>query len=377
MTETAVAPEVTIPPGVGHGRLGETLEALARAIIPVVLALLVGGLLLLALGRNPLTFYGGIVRTGLLSPIGLQDSVTRMAPLLLIAVGLIVVFRANIWNIGIDGQFLLGAAMAAGFGPPLARAVPPGLALVLLCLIGAVVGAAWTLIPAFLKARYAVNEVITTLMMTFIGINLANLLVKGLFRSTKTLVPQTDVLPFGSMLPYVPGTRIHVGIVVAVVAVLAVHYVMTRTSFGIRLDVLGANPRAAVHLGLAVRRLTVISFVLSGALIGLAGAVEILGVWGYVRADWNPAFGLKVVPLIFLARLNALASVPFVAFFAVISIGGDYATRQAGLPTDFLLVLVGLVLIFMAVTEYLRARQALARGRPSLGLAPTRQGGSE
>ena len=115
-----------------------------------------------------------------------------MAPLLLIAAGLIVVFRANIWNLGIDGQFLLGAAVAVGIAPELVAALPNGLALLLLWLIAGVVGAAWTIVPAFLKAWYNVNEIITTLMMSFIGINVANLLVKGPFRDFETTnVPQT------------------------------------------------------------------------------------------------------------------------------------------------------------------------------------------
>jgi ABC-type uncharacterized transport system permease subunit len=148
-----------------------------------------------------------------------------------------------------------------------------------------------------------------------------------------------------------------------------VHYVMTRTSFGLRLNVLGANPRAAVHFGLSVPRLIVVSFLASGGVIGMAGATEILGVWGYVRADWNPAFGLTVVPLVFLARLNAIAVIPFVALLAVLSIGGDLATRRAELANDFLLVLVGLILIFMALTEYLGRRRALGASYLTPGLA--------
>ena len=111
-----------------------------------------------------------------------------------------------------------------------------------------------------------------------------------------------------------------------------------------------------------------VSFAVSGAVIGLAGAAEILGVWGYVRADWNPAFGLIVVPLVFLARLNAIAVIPFVALLSVLSIGGDLAARRADLPNDFLLVLVGLILLFMAVTEYLGRRRALGASYLTEGL---------
>ena len=369
MSDTAVTPEGPLARE-GAGRLGAAGDVLARSVGPIVLALVAGAVILLALGRNPIEFYGDILEGGLTRTSGLQDSVTRMAPLLLIAAGLVVVFRANIWNLGIDGQFLLAGVIVAGVGPPLDRALPNGLALGLLWLLAGAVGAVWTVIPAFLRARYHSNEIITTLMMTFIGINVANLFIKGPFRDFEsTNVPQTSVLPREQRLPDLPGTRIHVGIVVALAAILAVHYVMTRTAFGLRLNVLGANPRAAAHFGLSVPRLVMASFAVSGAIIGLGGAAEILGVWGYVRADWNPAFGLIVVPLVFLARLNALAVVPFVGLLAVLSIGGDLAARRAELPNDFLLVLVGLILLFMAVTEYLGRTRGLGASYLTAGLA--------
>jgi general nucleoside transport system permease protein len=138
---------------------------------------------------------------------------------------------------------------------------------------------------------------------------------------------------------------------------------MTRTSLGLRLRVLGENPRAAEHAGLHTRRLIVLAFMASGALIGLAGAVEILGIWGSFRADFNPAFGLIVIPLVFLARLNAIGAGLLVAAFAVIQIGGESAARKSEVSSDILLALVGLILLFMAVTEWLRARR---RARPPL-----------
>ena len=174
------------------------------------------------------------------------------------------------------------------------------------------------------------------------------------------------------MLPNLPGTRIHVGILVAAAAILVVWYALTFTSFGLRLQILGASVRAARHLGLDVVKLILVAFLVSGALFGLAAAAEFLGVWGYIRADQNPGFGLQVVPLVFLARLNALAVVPFVALFAVLSIGGDLATRNAHVDNQFSLVLVALILVFMAVTEYFgRSRPLgasyLAGGLKALG----------
>jgi general nucleoside transport system permease protein len=336
------------------------IDLLVRSLVPVILALIAGGILLLILGRDPLSFYSDIWHGGVQQG-SWQDSAMRMAPLLLIAVGLIFVFRANIWNLGYDGQFLLAAAVLSGLGPSLATHVPLWLAMALLFAVAAAVGAAWTIIPAGLKAAYDTNEIITTLMMSFIGVGLANILVKGPFQDPAVNIPQTKVLALDKMLPAIPSTRIHVGVVVALFAAIVAYYVLTRTSFGLRVQVLGANPRAARHVGVQVRKLIVSSFLVSGALIGAAAAADILGVWGYARANWNPAYGDTVIPFVFLARLNPLAVIPFIAFFAVLSTGGDLAAQNANLPTDFLLVLVALILIFMTLIEFIGRRRELGQ----------------
>jgi general nucleoside transport system permease protein len=369
-TDTALSPETRAPVQrtAPRGRFAaDALDVVVRSIVPVLLALGAGAILLLALGRDPITFYSNVWKGGI-ELTAWQDSAIRAAPLLLIAVGLTVVFRANIWNLGYNSQFLLGAALISGFGPRLVGSEPRWFALAVLFLVAGAAGAAWTLVPALLKARYETNEIITTLMMSFIGVGIANILIKGPFQDPSVNIPQTRVLPLDKMLPAIPGTRIHVGVLIAFAVALVVHFVLTRTSFGLRLQVLGANPRAARHVGVKVPRLIVTSFVISGLLIGMAAAADILGTWGYVRANWNPAYGDTVIPFVFLARLNALAVIPFVIFYAVLSTGGDLATQQASLPTDFLLVLVALILLFMTVIEYLGRRRALGASYLTPGL---------
>jgi general nucleoside transport system permease protein len=340
-------------------RATRTAEAMLMALIPIVLALVVMGVLLVALGRDPFTFYADMFQRGLIDWQGFQESIIRSAPLLLIAAGLIVAFRANLWNLGADGQFLLGAALTAGFAPSLLESLGVWPMLVATMAIAALAGGAWTIIPAVLRARYGVNEIITTLMTSFIGIGVANVLVKGPFRTDVLGVARTDVVPFDQRLPLLWDTRIHLGFVIGVVAILAVHILMTRTSLGLRLRILGASPRAALHAGLNPLRLTVIAFFVSGALIGISGAVEILGVQGSFRADFNPAYGLLVIPLVFLARLNALGSLVLVIIFSVIQIGGESAAREAEITSDVLLVLVALILLFMAVIEFVRVRRGI------------------
>lgn len=346
------------------GRARGTWDALLRSVGPIVLALLSAGVLLALIGRDPIAFFQDVLTAGLFRWNGLQDTITRTAPVLLVGAGLIVAFRAGLWNLGSDGQYLLAAAFVAGVAPSVMAGLPMPLGWLALAALAIVVGAAWTIIPAWLRGWYGINEIVTTLMMSFIGVGLAALLVKGPFDGPST-VPQTDVLDTSLLLWNLPETRIHIGVIVAVVVCLVVRWVFRRTAFGTRVDLLGANPRAAAHVGIAVPRLVLVTFLCSGGLIGLAAAVDILGIYGYMRADFDPAYGLKVVPLVFLARLDALALIPFSVFYAVMSIGGAYATRRADLPADFLLLLIGLVLIWMVVTQYLLARRE--RGQPLLG----------
>lgn len=337
------------------------VRAVVLALVPILAGLALSAAILALLGVDPLAYYATVVRHGLLSWLGLQASLTRMAPLLFLAAGLIVAFRAGIWNLGVDGQFLLAAVAAAAAAPPLAERLPDWLMLAACFVLAAAVGALWSLLPALLRALEGVNEVVTTLMMSFLGASLANVLVKLFFLDPATTVPQTRTLAVADRLPAIAGSTVGGGLVLAVAAVAAVQLMMTRTAFGLRLRTVGAGPRAAVHAGLSVPRLTVAVFALSAGLAGLAGAVEVLGVTGNVRADWNPAYGLTVIPLVFLARLNGLATIVFVFAFSVLSIGGESAARRLGVPHFFTLVVVALVLIALALAEYVDQRRASER----------------
>jgi simple sugar transport system permease protein len=164
-------------------------------------------------------------------------------------------------------------------------------------------------------------------------------------------------------------------LIIAFIAILGVHYLLTRTSFGLRLQILGANPRAAKHMGVNVGRVIVVAFLISGGLIGAAAAADIMGLWGYARANWNPAYGDTVIPFVFLARLNALAVIPFIAFFSVLATGGDLAAQQSNLPNEFLLVLVALILLFMTVIEYLGRRRELGSSYLTAGLRHSARSG--
>lgn len=218
-------------------------------------------------------------------------------------------------------------------------------------------GALWALLPALLRAWHGLNEIITTLMMSFLGVSLSNMLVKLVFLDPATTVPQTRTLPVAERMPRLFDTTITSGVLWGAGAVVLVHLVMTRTAFGLRLRTVGANPRAAAHAGLNVPGLTVAVFAISAGFAGLSGAVEVLGVSGNVRADWNPALGLMVIPLVFLARLNGIAAIVLIFFYSALLVGAESAARRVGVPQDFTLVLVAALLILPGLAEWLDQRR--------------------
>ncbi len=327
-----------------------------RIMLPLILALVVGGAILASLGKDPLVYYSYVVKRGVFSWTGLQASVTRTAPLLLIAAGLIVAFRAGLWNLGVDGQFLLAAVCVAALAPTVADSLQPWQMIGVCLLLSATVAAAWSLIPAYLKACYGINEIVSSLMMSFLGISLANVLVKIPFNDLTTTVPQTAILAVSDRLPRIGDTTIHWGVPSALCVTIAVHYMIEKTSLGLRLQIVGSNPKAALHAGLDVNRLTFVAFAMSAALVGMAGAVDVLGVHGTVQANWNPSYGLLVIPLVFLAGFNGFVVIALVFLFAVLMIGGESAARRLGVPHFFVLILVALLLLFLALTEWLKNR---------------------
>ena len=151
----------------------------------------------------------------------------------------------------------------------------------------------------------------------------------------------------------------NIGFIVAIVAAIVFQVLLTRTAFGLHLDIYGANPKAALHIGINPRRMTIVLFLISGGLIALAASMDMLGQWGYLRANWNPSYGNAILPFVFLARLSPIVSIPFIAFYSVFATGGTIASQTSGLSVDFLQVIVALILVFMTITEYVGTKRDL------------------
>lgn len=334
-----------------HPVVGSLLPVLS-SLLAVLAAFLTGGIFLWALGKDPFQAYGILIGRGLGSSFGITETLIKMAPLLLVSAGLLITLKAGVWNIGIDGQFLIGASLVGIVAPLLAGRVPVVVLLLLGAGAGFVGGALWGAVPALLRVRYGLNEIITTIMMNYVAIYVTSWMVKGPFKDASVVAPQMATIPQEFRLPLLPFTRIHLGVVAGLLAVLLVYLMFRHGATGLALTVLGRSRKAAIHAGLPVNRLVVLALLLSAGLAGLAGANDVLGVKGLFQGEWNPQYGLTGFALVFLARLNGVLVFPFACFFAFLLFGGEMMARTAQIPAFYVPMLEGLMLIFFAISVY-------------------------
>ncbi|XWN30700.1 MAG: ABC transporter permease [Devosia sp.] len=318
---------------------------------------------ILAAGASPGAVLAGIIDRAILSPSGFAEAVVRAIPLTLLGLAVAVAFRAQLYNIGADGQLLVGAAL----GVACAAALPANpFGLVGLLVLGALGGALWGGLAGILKARFGANEIIVTIMLNYVAIQLISYLVRGPLQESMGIFPRSDAIASALELGVViEGTRIHGGLIIAVVAALVLAFVLSRTQFGFRLNVLGQNPNAARYAGHATGRQIVWVMALSGGLAGLAGIVEVSALYGRLQEGFAQGFGIAAIAVALVARLNPMA-VPFSALlFAALYVGLGGVAREGSVPFPLINIIEAAVvfvfLIVLAVTNVRQRRHQMAR----------------
>lgn len=328
-------------------RIGPGIES----VVALSCAFLICGIMLLIAGHDPIEAYGELVRRTLLRPSGIQELFVRATPLLIAGLGVLVAARAGLWNIGIDGQVLLGAFSAAVVGSRLDTAGRPVLWIVAIA-AGALAGMAWIAIPALLRMRWAINEIVTTIMFNYVAISLTAWLVKGPFRDETLVTPQTAMIPRELRFTTLGDTRVHVGLVLALGLWILVTVWLQNSVSGFELRTVGENPRAARHALMPVASLVLVALLVSGALAGVAGGNDVLSTKGTFQAEWNPEYGLSAFALVFLARRNPYALLPAALFLGMLDYGADVMPRAAGIPPAFFSLFEGVLLIVFAVLHW-------------------------
>ena len=334
--------------------------ALPLAAVAATLVLC-GGLIALA-GADVIGAYAILFKSALGSRFSLAETVVKAAPLIFTGLAVAVAFRAKFWNIGAEGQLLAGAMAAAYIG---ALTTVPGWTLVPGMLVGgAVAGGLWALLPAILKLRYKVDDVVATLMLNFIMFYSMMALVDGPWKDPLSGYPDSpDIIPAAEFPILLAGTRLHLGVLLAFLAAPAIWFLMRRTTLGFAIRAVGENPLAARHGGVRIGRTVMLTAMVSGGLAGLAGVGEVGGLHFQVMASLSPGYGYTGIVIAMLARLNPLGVVPASLFFAIVMTGAEAMSRKTGVPVYLADVIQGTALICMIVallfTSYrLRLRRA-------------------
>ncbi len=323
--------------------------ALASPLAAVVLTLVAGALLFITIGKNPLAALKVFFLDPLSDGWALQELGVKATPLILIAVGLTLCYRANVWNIGAEGQLVMGAI----FGSWLALAThgaPDGRwVLVVMLALGALGGMAWALIPALLKARLGVNEILSSLMLVYVAELTLDYLVRGRWRDPKGFnFPQSvNFEPEATMPLLFEAGRLHIGFIIAVIVALAAALILGRTLKGFEIRLAGEAPRAARFAGFDDKRTVLFVFAVSGALAGLAGIIEVAGPIGQLQPSISPGYGFTAIIVAFLGRLNPIGALVAALFLALTFIGGENAQIALRIPLDVTRVFQGLLLFFV------------------------------
>jgi simple sugar transport system permease protein len=332
-----------------------------------IAALLVGAVMLAVLGASPVSGYHALLTGAFGSRYALASTAVEAAPLLFVGLGICIAFRANVFNIGGEGQIAMGALA----GTAIALELPnlPTAALIPLTLVASALGgAAWGAIPGLFKAYFNVNEILSTIMLNLVAVQLMNYLLAGpmVDRSAGSvggLIPQTQLLSKHSWLPIIlPGTQLHLGVVIAVVVAFAVYLLLWRTSFGFRIRAVGLSREAATYAGMPVKRTITAALTLSGAMCGLAGAMLVFGsishrmvtdgsLTGFTGSD-----GFNGIVVALFGGLNPIWTIVSAFVFAGLIVGGDVMQVVTNVPADLITTLEGLVVVFVVSLEYLRRR---------------------
>ncbi len=337
-------------------------------VLAALLTALVGALLFAALGYPPLEALHAFFVQPLSTANGLAEIGVKATPLVLIAIGLSIGFRGNVWNIGAEGQLVVGAV--AGGAVALAFYEVEGWWLLpLMTIAGALGGMAYGAIPALLKTRFNASEILTSLMLTYVGVLFLSYLVHGpLMDPDGFSFPQSRLFHDDALLPTVGYTRLHLGAAVALFVVLAGWFVMARTLIGFQIKVIGLTPAAGGYAGFSQKRVVWLSFLVSGGLAGMAGLFEVAGPIGQLTPSISPGYGFTAIIVAFLGRLHPVGILLAGLLMALSYLGGETAQIELGLPLAMTGVFQGMLLFFLLGADVF-TRYRLRIGSPKAAVA--------
>jgi simple sugar transport system permease protein len=335
-------------------------------VLAVVIALLAGAVMLLLLGVNPIEAYAAMISGVFGSVSGLTQALVKATPLLLVGLGICIAFRASVINIGAEGQIILGAVMATWFSLAF-RSWPGWILLPATILVGFLAGAFWGFIPGVLKARFQVNEILSTVMLNAIALQLMNLLIRGPLIdpagiTAGTYLAQSERLPEQAWLArLVPQTLLHTGLLIAIGLAFVVYIFLWRTTIGYRIRAVGLNPDASRYAGVSVPVFQALSLTLAGGFAGLAGVIEVLGVHHRLLEGITSGYGFSGIVAALFGGLHPIGTIPASILFGGLLVGADKMQRAVQVPSALIDAILGLIVLFVVGSAYLSRRWAARR----------------
>jgi simple sugar transport system permease protein len=337
--------------------------SVALPVIAVAVTLILCSGLIAIAGANVFEAYGVMFRAALGGTYALTETLVRAAPMIFTGLAVAVAFRVKFWNIGAEGQLLAGAVAGCAAG---AVPMPGVLGMLAMALAGAAAGAAVALVPALLRVRLKVDDVVTSLLLNSIIYYALMALIEGGWKDPLSGYPISPPIQDSADFPVlIDGTRLHIGVVAALLAAPFVWLLIARTTLGFAIRVTGENAEAARYGGIPVERVIVFAALLSGALAGLAGVGEVGGVHYQVMSDISPGFGYSGIVIAMLARLNPLGVVPAAIFLAAVMTGAEAMARATGVPVFLGDVIQGTALLAMLVALLFTAYRLRRAARPA------------
>ncbi|PKU21521.1 ABC transporter permease [Telmatospirillum siberiense] len=324
---------------------------LAAPVGAVALSLALAGILIAIAGAPVFEAYHRLFIGAFGSRLAITETLTRATPLILTGLAAAVAFRARLWNIGAEGQFYVGALAAAALGSEAGLQLPGYALIPALLVAAAVAGAVLLLVPLLMRLRFGVDEVVTTLLLNFVILLFVSMMIEGPLKDPLAFGwPQSVPVVADAMLPrLVARSRLHIGLPIGVGLAMLTWFVQSRTTFGLESRAAGLNPRAAAFAGVSLTRILISVACLSGGVAGLAGAIEVMGVKGYVTTDLSPSFGYTGIVVAMLAGLHPIGVIVTALFVATMFVGADGMSRALGVPSFIADVIVSLSLLTMLV----------------------------
>jgi simple sugar transport system permease protein len=332
------------------------LRAFLTNIGSLAAGLIAIGIVFVVCGVNPFYAISKIFLGSFGSMYGFKETVTKAIPLIIIGGGLTLAFRARFWNIGAEGQLLMGAIFSTWVGLAWGPHLPPFVIIPLMFAAGFIGGGLWGLIPAILKVKFSINEVISTLMLNYICAELVTLLVVGPWKGkTRFGFPGTDNLAESAMLGVIPGSRIHyVTLILALVCAVILWVAVFKTRFGYEVRVIGENPDAGRYAGINFFKTSLVVMAISGGMAGLAGVGEVAGIHHHLTypSSISSGYGFTAIIVAWLAKLNPIYAVVSGIFFAGILVGGDAIQISLGLPAATVQIVNGILLVCLIMGDF-------------------------